>query len=100
MTQLQDIFDYLKQNKKRLSEEFHVTQIGVFGSFARGDQTSQSDIDLLIELEENTDDIYRVKQSLRKWLGQHFKRDIDIARKKYLKPFVKDHILREVKYVR
>ncbi len=32
-----------------LSEKFHVQKIGYFGSYATGEQTEQSDIDLLVE---------------------------------------------------
>ncbi len=47
------ILAYLRTNKQLLEEEFGLTQIALFGSFARNEAHSDSDIDLLIELKED-----------------------------------------------
>jgi len=47
-----EIIDFLKSEKTFLSNEFGVVNIGLFGSFAKGEQTADSDIDILVELKE------------------------------------------------
>ncbi len=94
-----DLIEFLKVNKEYLCNKFHLARIGVFGSFARKEQTVNSDIDLIVELEENTQNIYELKIELRNYFKEHLNRDIDIAREKYLKPRVKAEILRDVEYV-
>ena len=94
-----DLIEFIKTNREYLCNKFHLVKIGVFGSFARNEQTAYSDIDLVVELEENTQNIYEIKIELRNYFKKHLNKDIDIAREKYLKPRVKAEILREVLYV-
>ncbi len=96
---LDDILAYLSSNKERLKKEYHLTKIGVFGSFARNEQNENSDIDLVVEFEENTDDLFSLKQNLKGELYSKFNRSVDICREKYIKSFYKQHILSEAKYV-
>ncbi|RPH33242.1 MAG: hypothetical protein EHM93_05865 [Bacteroidales bacterium] len=86
-------------NKDRFQRKYHLKRIGVFGSFARGEQTEKSDIDILIEFEEGTDNLYELKQKLRSEIQSIFKLPVDICREKYIKPFFRDQILQEAKYV-
>ena len=48
----QEIMDILRNEKPYLSEEFGLLSIGLFGSFAKGVQGPDSDIDLLVEIIE------------------------------------------------
>ncbi len=48
------ILEFLSQNKKVLRDKYHIVRIGLFGSYAREEQNPESDIDLLVEFEENT----------------------------------------------
>jgi len=42
--------EYILKNKKSfLAEKYHVSKIGVFGSYVRNQQTDISDIDILVE---------------------------------------------------
>jgi predicted nucleotidyltransferase len=53
----------------------------------------------LIELEEGTQNIYDVKDSLKQFLSTSFNRSVDIAREKYLKPYARELILKDTLYV-
>ncbi len=99
MIRKEDISDFIRQNRLWLKEHFHIKKIAIFGSFARNEQTDKSDIDLLIELEDNTLDIHEKKEELREYFRNKFNRNIDIAREKYLKSYVKHQILQESVYV-
>ena len=94
-----EILKFLKQNREHLRDHFHIKKIGLFGSFVHDEQTNESDIDLIIELEEQTPAIFELKQELRELISKQFNRDVDIAREKYLKAYVKDQILEEALYV-
>lgn len=94
-----EILNFLKENKSYLSSRYHITKIGLFGSFSRDEQTDDSDVDLLIELEDGIKNIYDIKKSLNSFLSEAFGRSVDIAREKYLKPYAKDLILKDTLYV-
>ena len=95
----QEILDFLQSNKIYMQKHYFLTKVGLFGSFARGEQTAKSDVDLLIEIEQGTEHIHDLKISLTKYLTQAFGRDVDIAREKYLKPYAKNEILKDTVYV-
>ncbi|MCB8964813.1 MAG: nucleotidyltransferase family protein [Bacteroidales bacterium] len=98
MTETTQTLNYLGVNKDRFQKEYHLKRIGIFGSFARGEQTEKSDIDILVEFEDGTDNLFDLKQMLRTEIQSIFRVPVDICREKYIKPFFKDQILREVKY--
>lgn len=64
-----EIINFLRNNRKLLLEKYHITKIGLFGSFARNEQQANSDVDLLIELEEETQNIHDLKDSLKQFLS-------------------------------
>ena len=49
-TDLETIKRKIAENKAYLRETYGVTEIGVFGSFARGDNDADSDIDISVEI--------------------------------------------------
>ena len=97
MTQ-NDILLFLKENKTFLSDRYHVNKIGLFGSFARNEQTDQSDIDILFELDDQAKNIYDLKQDLRSYLSNAFHRSVDLAREKYIKPYALQAITKDAVY--
>ena len=52
MTDKRNITLILRENKARLITKYHLTSIGVFGSFTRDDFRDDSDIDILIEYDQ------------------------------------------------
>ena len=95
----EDILNFIRQNQNYLKDHFYIKKIGLFGSFVHNEQTEDSDIDIIIELEDNTPAIYELKEELRELIGKQFHRDVDIAREKYLKSYVKSQIINEAVYV-
>ncbi len=98
MVDSRQILIYLSSNKDRLKKDYHLIKIGVFGSIARGEQSENSDIDLIVEFEDNTTDLYTLKQNLRSEIQSKFNMPVDICREKYIKPMFKKLILSDVKY--
>ncbi|MBI4931002.1 MAG: nucleotidyltransferase family protein [Bacteroidetes bacterium] len=99
MNTKEEIIQFLRNNKNFLREKFHLTKIGVFGSFARGDQKPNSDVDILIELEEEAKNIFDLEYDLRELLKKQFNRNVDICEEKYIKSYFKPYILRDAIYV-
>ena len=93
------IINYLKEHKDEFSQKFGITKLGLFGSYAKGNATNTSDIDILIELENNLTDIHEKKTIFKETLENYFNTKVDVAREKYLKPFAKQEVLKEVEYV-
>ncbi len=99
MTNLEIILKYLLSNKERYKREYHLTKIGVFGSFSRNEENPNSDIDLIIEFEKDTKNIFDIKYRIKNEIETKFNLNVDICREKYIKPIFKNQILKEAKYV-
>ncbi|MEW5692079.1 MAG: nucleotidyltransferase domain-containing protein [Candidatus Hydrogenedentota bacterium] len=95
----EEIIEKLKESKIHLKDKFHIKKIALFGSCLRNKDSGTSDIDLLIELDENISNVYELKKELRLYLTEIFKMDVDLAREKYLKNYVKNDILTQAIYV-
>jgi predicted nucleotidyltransferase len=86
-----DILATIRANEARL-RELSVTELALFGSFVRGEETDASDIDFLVEFEEKTFDHYMdTKHLLEMLLG----RKVDLGSKSNIKPRLRDRILSE-----
>ena len=95
----ESVLEFIRENREYLLKHFHIRKIGLFGSLSRNEQRPESDIDLVVEFEENTPDLYDLKEELREFFGQRFHREVDVAREKYLKPYARKVILSEAGYV-
>ena len=92
------ILTFLSMNNKLFRDKYHIVRIGLFGSYARGEQNANSDIDLLVEFEENTQDLYDLKLQLKDFFQIQLGLEIDICREKYIKPRIKNSILKDTVY--
>ncbi len=97
MTTKENILKLLKSNKLKLAE-FGIRNVGLFGSYIRNEQSSESDIDLLIDFEpekENFDNFMAVYDLFEKI----FKNEkIEVVTKNGLSPYIGPKILNEVQY--
>lgn len=94
-----DIIDFLSNHILDLKTEYNISKIGLIGSFARNEQDEKSDIDILLEFESGTENIYDKKTKLKEYLKTYFHRDVDLCREKYVKPYIKEYLDNEVIYV-
>jgi hypothetical protein len=97
MKNIKDIEIIIQKHKKELEEKFGLRKIGIFGSYVRGDQVQDSDIDILVEIERPMGFIKFIK--LENHLSQILDSKVDIVTKKALKPYIGRRILQEVQYV-
>jgi predicted nucleotidyltransferase len=98
MTTKNNILNTLKTNKLKL-KKFGIRSVGLFGSYIHEEQSSGSDIDLLIDFEpekENFDNFMAVCDFFEKI----FKNEkVEIVTKNGLSPHIGPKILNEVQYV-
>ena len=92
-----EIKEALKKHKPELSDKYHVSQIGVFGSYVRDEQTSQSDVDILvdfsapislfefIDMEEELSNLLNIK--------------VELVSRRALRPYIGECILKEVQMI-
>lgn len=90
-----DILRIIGQLRPELAERFTVKRIGLFGSFARGDQSARSDLDIIVEMAEPTFDHY---MDLKFRLEEVLARPVDLVLADTIKPRIKPLIEREIVY--
>jgi predicted nucleotidyltransferase len=86
----------LQTQKPYLAEKYGVNEIGIFGSYVRGEQRPDSDLDILIELERPPQISLIGLVELELYLSELLGIRVDLAIKKNLKPRIGKHILQEV----
>jgi len=94
----QDILNALDRNRSQLAA-FGVRRIGLFGSFVRGEQRPDSDIDLLVEFEPNQKTFDHLME-LSFFLEDLFPNRIELVTPESLSPYIGPHILKEVEYAK
>jgi len=90
---LEEVKQQLQALKPTLKKRFKVETIDIFGSYARGEQTEKSDIDILVTYSEGADLL--LVAGLRSYLRRKLHVKVDVVSKKYLNPLIKDHVLNE-----
>jgi uncharacterized protein len=72
-------------------------KIGIFGSFARGENTKNSDLDILYQFEEPISFFQKFK--IQEKLEDKLKFNIDFVSENYLHPFLRESILKDLKII-
>jgi predicted nucleotidyltransferase len=94
---LQEIQHTLIAHKKELYGRYRVKELGVFGSYARGEQKKRSDIDILVEFSVRPDVFTLI--DLEDHLKRLLKKKVDVVRKKAVRPELRKAVLDEVVYI-
>ncbi|WP_448517608.1 nucleotidyltransferase family protein [Pseudothermotoga sp.] len=93
MKSLEEIKEILSEHKAEIREKYGVVILGVFGSYARGEQKETSDVDILIEIERPIGlKFFELWDELEKLLGC----EVDLVREKLLREEIRSDVLREV----
>ena len=88
-----DGLEALKETIRKILLEHGVRRASLFGSFARGQTGEDSDIDVLVELDEHASlfDLVELKLELEDSTG----RRVDLVEFSMIKPAIRDGILKE-----
>ena len=99
MTTLQTLRDRLAQLLPELQHAYGITRLGTFGSYQRGEQTPNSDLDLLVEFDPDRRfgllTFCQIENELSDLLGVK----VDLVMTTGLKPRIGERILAEVEYL-
>jgi predicted nucleotidyltransferase len=91
------ILQKVHENKNKI-RRFGISRIGLFGSFARGEQRNDSDVDLLVEFykgEKTFRNFIEFSEYIEKTLG----RKVEVLTPESVSPYIAPYIKDEVKYV-
>lgn len=96
MRTLQDYVSVIKQNSAKITTDFGVKRLCVFGSVARNEQTERSDLDVCVETETPNPFLLA---DFKDFLEQLFKCSVDVVRfHKNMNPLFKSRIEKEGVY--
>ena len=90
---IDEIKKILQENKDYFKERYFVEKFLLFGSYAKNQQTSDSDIDLLVSFTKPVDMFDFI--DLQDYLIRLFDKKIDLGTLHSLKTFIKDRVLKE-----
>ncbi|MBW4486177.1 MAG: nucleotidyltransferase family protein [Trichocoleus desertorum ATA4-8-CV12] len=97
MKTLEEIRQGLVQHKTVLQERYKVSELGIFGSYVRQEQTETSDVDVLVEFSEIPSLLKFI--NLENYLSDNLGVKVDLVHKSGLKPRLGERILAEVVYL-
>jgi predicted nucleotidyltransferase len=96
-TRVNHITHILALHMDVLREVYHVKAIGVFGSVTRGEDTTASDVDILVEFSQPVG--FFTFLELEEYLSRVLGRKVDLVTKNALKPAIRGAVLQDVVYV-
>ena len=94
MSRLDQIKQTLESQKEYLKEKYKIKEIGIFGSYIRGEQKKKSDLDILVEFEE-APGLFTFME-IENYLSEILNAKVDLVMKDALKPVIGRFILKEV----
>ena len=97
MKNIDKVKKILAEHRDELRREYKIIEIGIFGSYIRGEQKRKSDIDILVKFEEPVSLLDLV--GAENYLSDLLKIKVDLIPKEDLRPELKNIILKETVYV-
>jgi predicted nucleotidyltransferase len=98
ITEKEKILNFLSNNKEKLTIEFGVNSIGLFGSYLNNIQNRESDVDILIDVKDSFKN-YKYYIELKQFLENNFGKKVDIVYKNAMNPLIKMEIQNSIIYV-
>ena len=96
MKSCQEILQLLARNKRRFKRTYKVQRIGVFGSIVRGDASSTSDIDILVDVDPSIGlNFITLADEIERLLGER----VDVISRRAINPRHWQEIEQDVVYV-
>lgn len=96
MKKLEDIISIINNHRVELEDKYKVKEIAIFGSFTRGEQNDESDIDILVEFKEPVGFLFiHLADYLEEILGTK----VDLLTLDAIKPNRKKYIMEDLVYV-
>ncbi len=97
--ELDHIKTQLLQLKPTLQKTYHITELGIFGSYVRGEQTVYSDVDILVDFDPAFKFGLITFGKIEDEISDALEKKVDLVMKRALKPNIGKNILKEVIYL-
>ena len=97
VTNLEEIKELIERHRPELKRQFHVIRIGVFGSYARGDQKKGSDVDFLVSFDKTIN--YFELAGLKICIEEITGLKSDVVPSHNLRPEFSENVYKEVIYI-
>ena len=92
----EEIINLLSQQKHEYAEKYKVRSMAIFGSYARGDQGDNSDIDIIVDVDPSIGlEFVTLAESIERLVGQR----VELVSLRALKPRQLEYIQPELIYV-
>lgn len=93
---IEDIKKKIKDITPLLENKYGVSSIGVFGSYVKGEENKESDLDILVDFKESNNLSLLDFINMENYLSNLLKIKVDLVEKSSLKPRIGKYILKEV----
>lgn len=93
----EEAINIIKNLKPEINAKFDADIIGLFGSFARAEETTESDIDLLVEFHKHTT-LFNLS-ALKIYLEEKLSRNVDIVTKAALRKEIAQYVENDLIYL-
>lgn len=95
----EEIINYLALQKEYFLSQYHISSIGLFGSYSRNEETDNSDIDIVYLLAENQKLSYYQLLDIEHQLENQFNKKVELVNYKYMNPIIKYKADKDIIYV-
>ena len=94
MRKLKQIQSVLASSKAELRKKYNVKELGIFGSYSRGEQKKASDLDILVKFNQSATLFDFV--GLGNYLEEKLKIKVDVVSERSIRPELKSSIVKDV----
>jgi len=91
------ILKMLRAKKSELERKYHLSELGLFGSYARGEENNQSDIDVLVDFDSRIDGFQYIR--LAHELEDLFNHKVDVVSRKGIRPVYLPNVEKDLVHV-
>ena len=99
MKTIDEIKGILEEHKEEVSQKYKMREIGIFGSFVRGEQKKRSDSDILVECDQKNIPGLLTFIEMERYLEKLLRKKVDLVIKGGIRPELRKGILKEVVYI-
>ncbi|MBF0608061.1 MAG: nucleotidyltransferase family protein [Magnetococcales bacterium] len=97
MKTLSEIKQIIRTHRVEITDKYSVRELGIFGSFATGNEGIKSDVDILVDFSKSVSLLTLV--GLENYLSELLGMKADVVPKNDLRREIKDRILTETQYI-
>ena len=87
------VLKQIEENLPEICERFGIETLGIFGSVSRGEDTEESDVDVLYHFKEGRGGLISDAVPLKQYLENLFGREVDLVSVNYVSPLIREYVV-------